>query len=1099
MAKINGDINSDTFITNRNRFNELSAKYAPTSSLTPKRTPSEQTELEGLISTFDTDGVVLTASEANQVINETTENFTTTQTFTDNIFHSTVESRGWADRATRTYNGQTLINLLGEVGGFHRDTDGNGLADGWLSLSVSGLSLANNIQNFTPVAQTGRILVSNLTFVNNHIYYVSSDINSDSTSTRFFVSGLALDSHGGSGRFERISLRFTGSGSTTLMGIDSNLTSGWTQIQVKNVMIIDLTQMYGSGNEPTQAQMDLVPFFNNSAHFGGVLRSVGKNLFDNQLTNETIVNGVIFPNPNVVISNFIRIEPNNSYSLSGTTENFHGLYWYDVNLNFISNTFLSATLPFQNQISPSNAYYVRTLVQRNSTLPVDEARNGNYQLENNSVSTVYQPYQERQQIVPSLRSVGNGTNVVRDTLEGNVIIRRTIEDFNNLIKNSVAGDWTRDQQATNTVRYTINIVNMGLIESNPTSNILIGYIKIGNKIINFSSSNTGSTNDSETAAVLTTGLLVFRIERTFADTIDELIQQFQDNDVELVFQAPNPYIENPTTDGNIYAFSSGQIQNEGIVPVQSISVQFPTSQASEVITSSQTIDSTSQIADRLAVLQKVHATTGTDSYFVNAFDGFEFEDGDLISLRFGNVNTGASSINGFDLLTEDGSTQTAGNLQDVQRFEFRNSGDSERFIQLPSGRVNAEVEQFDVTGDDIARGDFVFANRATGNVELVSTGSTVDYDYDNLNLTTDYDSFAEAQSQVLFKDGVMLIANNRSATGITVRTLSLETNTVISSLNIGSTDYIRLDLTRLNDTQAIVTASSSVNSTAFLINISSNNVVTLSDTDTLENISTTFISVARITDSIAVVHYAGSGSSNQTIRQLTVSGSSLTVQAATIHQSSFNATFNDIARQNDTRFVISVSSSTQILLKYYQLNGTGFTQIGSTVTIAANERAHLMGTPDGFDFTTPIYYVNTTSSTGFGAITLTSTTISAPNPAFLVSSSLSSVTVQTILINSSTVLLTARRAISPNDYRALLISDFTGSAGTPGAEHQFASVGTTTTAKLHPVKLADFSAKVLIVPTGGNFATRTIDFSNNSNGIAGGSGESGDTINVFRL
>ena len=1096
MAKINGDINSDTFITNRNRFNELAAMYAPTSSLTPRRTSLEQTELENLISTFDTDGVVLTAVEANQVINETTESLTNSQSFTNNVFNPSSVSKGWADRATRTYNGQTLVNLLGEQGSFNKDSDNNNLADGWNQTNLTGLSLSDGIQSFTPTAQTGGINISTsgIPLQANNIYYISADVNSDNTNTALSSSGVASTFHSGSGRFERLSLRYASATIPSTFAIVTTLTSGFSQIQVKNCMAIDLTQIYGAGNEPTSAQMELVPFFNNSAHFGGMLRSVGKNLFDGQLERGAIsaTTGNNVNSTTAVRSvNFNRLKPSTTYTVSA---NINTRYFvYDANFNFLTQSFPGQLI--YSFTTPADAYYFRLIGTSNDF-------NEPFQLEEGSTNTTFESYQERQQIVPFLRSVSDGATVVRDTFEGNVIIRRTIEDFNNIIKNSDSSDWTTDSALTNTRRFLIDFNNIGLIDNNPSSNIVRGYLRIGDSIINFSGDNSAIT-DAELAILGTDGIFRVRINRSDADTVDELIELFDSHDVELVFEAPSLYIEVPTIDGSMYAFTSGQIQNEGIVPIQEITAQFPTSQASEIKTNSQTGDSVGQIADRLSRLSKSYSTTGQDAYFVQAFDGFEFENGDIITLNFGVVNTGASTINGERLLTEDGEEQGAGSLEGALKFEYKVGGDSSDFYLIPAGRINAPVEQFTVADGAITRGDFVRALRSTGEVSPTLVSNVIQDEYNTFLATGTVTNVTATNgwryyTQIAINETKILVVYATSSGGA-CRIIDIIDETVGAITNFSTASIRDIRGVLLDDDSMLVCYNNSNGTRGVIMTLNtSNNTVSVGSEQVIDATQAVDIQVDRLSSTSAVIHYVISNTAN--LRVLTISGNTITPGAPNNHATitAISAGLSLIA-VNSSLIVVGYIVSSNANFKAFTISGSAFTQVGSILQDLGFQTSHLIGLDDDFGATsTTVYYGAQGNNEAFdiGALSVSSSTFTLLSAfTVLTAPNTEQFTDSLVALQNRAIAVTYRN--SSDEARMLVVTGYDGTVANAQIGQVFEiSEPVDNDIRLYPVRMRDNKLAVLTHQTASTLNSKSIDVEYDFNGIARSSGAIGDTINV---
>ena len=704
MAKTALNLNNDTAVTNRNRYLDLIELYPNTSSLTPRRTADEQTEVTSLQTMFDDDGNLLTAEEAEQALDATTETVGSLQTFTDNIFNPSSDSIGWAMRATRTFDGQTLINDFGAVGEFLRDSNSDGLLDGLVT--NTGFTTPTTVANgnafnqvFTSVSGGGTTAPRGgaeipIASTNDQIYVrFRASFNSVANVS---LLDLILRSQIGSGTvlsassseasvttdertYSFILTRnsTTNPDPTTMVNIRvfKNSADSTTAITIikDSFMAVNLTQMYGSGNEPTQAQMDLVPYFNNAIHFGGRVRSIGKNIIRNNL----IINKWFsFGQPinftgRSISDRFYQVKSNQTYLLSLPSAMINSVQYYDANLNWISDTG-SSTIRLRQFTTPTNCKFIRYGLGATGDV--------NIQIEEGSTETDFVEYDERNMFLPRLRSVCDGTTIVRDTLEGNVIIRRTISDFNNLIKNTDSSDWTTGNVLTNTRRFVIDFNNINLLSStnNPSANIVTGYVRIGNKIVNFSSVNSAIT-DIETAILDTVGIFRLRLNQSFADSIDELLAHFENSDVEIVFEAPRTYTEALYNSGNLYAFPDGQIQNEGTIPVVSISAQFPESQASEIKTNADTTDDSIATVNKFAILNSIQEGIGQDSYEVLAFNEIELRNEDQCFVRFGVTNTGASSINGIDILTSTGDNVGAGELNGVLNLEYRVSGDSEAF------------------------------------------------------------------------------------------------------------------------------------------------------------------------------------------------------------------------------------------------------------------------------------------------------------------------------------------------------------------------------------------------------------------------------------
>lgn len=162
-----------------------------------------------------------------------------------------------------TMQGKSYVNLLGKDGSLAKDSNTDGLADGFTTGYVTALSLSNGIQSYTATAQFGGIVHSN-SFIDAHIYYACASIKTSSS-----LVGLALFAdigktsatwHTGDNTFRRASTRNLYTASTCSSYPNLNCcdyrVSGWDSIQIKEIMLIDLTATFGTGNEPTTTWCD---------------------------------------------------------------------------------------------------------------------------------------------------------------------------------------------------------------------------------------------------------------------------------------------------------------------------------------------------------------------------------------------------------------------------------------------------------------------------------------------------------------------------------------------------------------------------------------------------------------------------------------------------------------------------------------------------------------------------------------------------------------------------------------------------------------------------------------------------------------------------
>jgi hypothetical protein len=180
-----------------------------------------------------------------------------------------------------------------------------------------------------------------------------------------------------------------------------------TNAQTNNIQIspyfINLTALFGAGNEPTKAQMDtLFAEFQEagSVAVGQFEQGQGKNLFDkgvNFIESGSLdtVGIDLVSTIRARTNGFIEVNQNTQYI--GSVNNIYivrAIYYYDVSFNFIS-LFVNDDASFT---TPANTKYIRVLFRQitplNDTIDSNDIEiiSNTFQLELGSVSTAYEPY-----------------------------------------------------------------------------------------------------------------------------------------------------------------------------------------------------------------------------------------------------------------------------------------------------------------------------------------------------------------------------------------------------------------------------------------------------------------------------------------------------------------------------------------------------------------------------------------------------------------------------------------------------------------------------------------------------------------------------------
>ena len=137
---------------------------------------------------------------------------------------------------------------------------------GWSS-SVATITNVGNELNLLATETGGRVF--QLVTMLANIYYLRAKVKS--TSALVGISnqtGTIIKAHSGNGSYESLSAIYTQTnvGAVNVQLVRDNRTSGWDTVYIDDVLLTNLTQIFGAGNEPTKEQMDwlLAQRFTNS-------------------------------------------------------------------------------------------------------------------------------------------------------------------------------------------------------------------------------------------------------------------------------------------------------------------------------------------------------------------------------------------------------------------------------------------------------------------------------------------------------------------------------------------------------------------------------------------------------------------------------------------------------------------------------------------------------------------------------------------------------------------------------------------------------------------------------------------------------------------
>ena len=144
--------------------------------------------------------------------------------------------------------------------------------------------------------------------------------------------------------------------------------AGWTDQVTIRPQLIDLTLMFGDGNEPTLEEWEAlnIPYipYNEGevVHSLNNITSCAENLWDGELqTGYLDMSGNLVEEEGCAVSKFIPILPGYDYYFNGADSKFGEpiAFFYDINKDFTGYTALSAKS--DSFVADANEYYVRIM------------------------------------------------------------------------------------------------------------------------------------------------------------------------------------------------------------------------------------------------------------------------------------------------------------------------------------------------------------------------------------------------------------------------------------------------------------------------------------------------------------------------------------------------------------------------------------------------------------------------------------------------------------------------------------------------------------------------------------------------------------------
>lgn len=127
--------------------------------------------------------------------------------------------------------------------------------DHWTSVGAQTILYVGNECKLIAASTSARIH-QQLTFPSENLIYRAALVKSSSNLVGVGQTTSILKAHSGSGQYERLS--FTSVPTGAYFSIVDKRTSGWDEICIKYAIALDLTFIFGAGNEPTTEQMDII-------------------------------------------------------------------------------------------------------------------------------------------------------------------------------------------------------------------------------------------------------------------------------------------------------------------------------------------------------------------------------------------------------------------------------------------------------------------------------------------------------------------------------------------------------------------------------------------------------------------------------------------------------------------------------------------------------------------------------------------------------------------------------------------------------------------------------------------------------------------------
>lgn len=475
-----------------------------------------------------------------------------------------------------TANGQVSATVKGNTVNQLLEGKGDTL-DGWLE--TTGTTIVNNF--FKVDVAVGLITSYPVNIVNGNKYYIA--VNYQAVGAGRDLSILLRDGITNvAGSFILNTTDITMKRKSDILTATANgdrlrffrvagTDEGYYNLQ--GLMLINLTQTFGSGNEPTVEQCDLM--FPN--YFDGTkstisasrLKSVGKNILPPNSFEQGSVDlaGIIYNDITRIRTKFIQVISNQYYVISGSPRHVFW-FWYDLNKNFIGSDLVAS----YTKKSPTTARYV--ILRQGGSNDAQTAtvwNNSSVQLEKGAVATPYEPYTESTSYLPNvgeLRSLPNGTKDEVRVSGGKAEKVKRVSD-KVVLDGSLNWRWLATSQE---LTYRIQINSWGQSNNIALLTETNSIASNGDAAYTIQASATLSYYDYRLISMdNANGNLYLKVEKTKVDamvgatTLDKFKAYLNLYPITLTYQLAEPIITPIEVSGTLLSNPSGTVYVENVV------------------------------------------------------------------------------------------------------------------------------------------------------------------------------------------------------------------------------------------------------------------------------------------------------------------------------------------------------------------------------------------------------------------------------------------------------------------------------------------------------------------------------------------------------